>query len=578
MTFRIRVFALVAIVVLLAAGASTYLTFTLAENAVTASATAQQQLMRQIAEEVTRYGRDHGTWEGVAEVAAGIARRTGRRIRLDTQDGAVGVVDTAVLAGQPVTPMTKLTLPIDARPQLDLPQASGQEREITLQAIEEYRQEIRFAACLSRAGVAPQAVTTHYGLPLITHTTASPDLVAECRTGTASQPRSITRDKEEVGRCFDTPGEATAPGSPKASRSPDLDPAQHLRTCLREVFLTRIGIVGPEPLRLAVSSADGIDTTPIMLAFSVVAVPIVLGSLLLSRHVLRPIQRLTIATRRFGQGRLDQRVTVEGGDELAQLAVTFNGMADSLQHAEEQQRRMIADIAHELRTPLANVRAYLEALEDGLVSADETLFRSLHEETMLQQRIIDDLQTLALAEAGALAYDRSTVDLGELLDSCRAAHQPAAAAVAVDLAVTAGPALLVHADAGRLRQAVGNLVTNAVRHAPAGTTVTLAALRVGHDVQIQVTDRGRGIPPEDQRRVFQRFWRADRARTRATGGSGLGLTIARQITVDHGGTIGLVSEPGRGTTFAITLPAGDATPAAAGRGLSGVEKAPLPDV
>ncbi|MEU8080412.1 HAMP domain-containing sensor histidine kinase [Catellatospora citrea] len=555
MTFRIRVFALVAVVVLLAAGASTYLTFTLAENAVTASATAQQQLMRQIAEEVTRYGRDHGTWEGVAELAAGIAHRTGRRIRLDTQDGAVGVVDTAVLAGEPVTPMTKLTFPIDARPQLDLPQASGQEREITLQAIEEYRQEIRFAACLSRAGMQPQAVTTHYGLPLITHTIAPPDLVAECRTGTASQPRSITRDREEVGRCFDTPAEKTAPGSRSAApRTLEPDPAQHLRTCLREVFLTRIGIVGPEPLRLAVSSEDGIDTTPIMLAFSVVAVPIVLGSLLLSRHVLRPIQRLTVATRRFGEGSLDQRVAVQGGDELAQLAVTFNGMADSLQHAEEQQRRMIADIAHELRTPLANVRAYLEALEDGLVSADETLFRSLHEETMLQQRIIDDLQTLALAEAGALAYDRSTVDVGELLDSCRAAHQPAAAAVAVELAVAAGPALLVHADAGRLRQAVGNLVTNAVRHAPAGTTVTLAALRVGHDVQIQVTDRGCGISPEDQRRVFQRFWRADRARTRATGGSGLGLTIARQITVDHGGTIGLVSEPGHGTTFTISLP------------------------
>ncbi|GAB4051694.1 hypothetical protein GCM10028775_29430 [Catellatospora paridis] len=107
---------------------------------------------------------------------------------------------------------------------------------------------------------------------------------------------------------------------------------------------------------------------------------------------------------------------------------------------------------------------------------------------------------------------------------------------------------------------MGNLVTNAVRHAPAGTTVTLAALRVGHDVQIQVTDRGCGIPPEDQRRVFQRFWRADRARTRATGGSGLGLTIARQITVDHGGTIGLVSEPGRGTTFNISLPGIDKAP------------------
>ncbi|MFD0598100.1 sensor histidine kinase [Catellatospora coxensis] len=107
---------------------------------------------------------------------------------------------------------------------------------------------------------------------------------------------------------------------------------------------------------------------------------------------------------------------------------------------------------------------------------------------------------------------------------------------------------------GRLRQAVGNLVTNAVRHSPAGATVTLSGLRLGHAVQVRVTDRGSGIPVADQQRVFHRFWRADRARTRATGGSGLGLTIARQITADHGGTIGLVSEPGHGTTFTISLP------------------------
>ncbi|MFC7246581.1 sensor histidine kinase [Catellatospora aurea] len=567
MTFRTRVFALVALVVLVATGASTYLTFILAENAVTASAQAQQQVMRQIAEEITQYGRNHGTWEGVAEVVAGIAHRTGRRIRLDTQDGTVGIVDTAVLEGGPVTPMTKLTIPIDARAQLDLPAVPGKERETTLLAIEQYRKEIRFAACLSRAGMQPQAVTGQYGLPIFTNLTAPADMVDDCRAVAPSLAHSIDRDKEEVGRCFDTPGEGPAvPGSrPAATPATAPDRAQHLRTCLREVFLTRISIVGPEPLRLAVSSEDGIDTTPIILAFSVVAVPIVLGSLLLSRHVLRPIQRLTVATRRFGEGSLDQRVSVDGGDELAQLAATFNGMADSVQRAEEQQRRMIADIAHELRTPLANVRAYLEALEDGLVSADATLFGSLHEETMLQQRIIDDLQTLALAEAGALEYHRSAVDIGELLDSCRSAHQPAAAAVAVDLAVTAEPALLVHADAGRLRQAVGNLVTNAVRHSPAGATVTLSALRLGHTVQIRVTDRGCGIPAEDQARVFHRFWRADRARTRATGGSGLGLTIARQITADHGGTIALVSEPGQGTTFTVSLPA-TSSPARPGEG------------
>jgi two-component system sensor histidine kinase BaeS len=286
----------------------------------------------------------------------------------------------------------------------------------------------------------------------------------------------------------------------------------------------------------------------------VVAVLAVAGSLLVSRRVVRPIRVLTGASYRLGKGDLAERVPVVGRDELAGLAQSFNRMADSLQRGEERQRRLIADVAHELRTPLANLRGYLEALKDGVVSPDPELFASLHEEAVLQQRIVDDLQDLALAEAGSLVYHRSRVDLAELLETCRTAHQAVAETAGVRLAVSAEQPGCVEADPDRLRQVLGNLVGNALRATAAGGSITLAARREGVGAVITVADTGTGIAREHLPYVFDRFWRADAARDRATGGSGLGLAIARQLVNDHGGSIRVASEPGAGTTFTIRLP------------------------
>lgn len=172
---------------------------------------------------------------------------------------------------------------------------------------------------------------------------------------------------------------------------------------------------------------------------------------------------MTLTAKGLGEGDLGRRVPVSGRDEIAQLGGAFNRMADSIQAGEERQRRLTGDIAHELRTPLANLRGYLEALRDGIVEPTPELLASLHEEALLQQRIVDDLQDLALAEAGALTYHRCEVDLRELLDTSRTAHRAQADTAGVALELEAPCQVYVTADPDRLRQVVGNLIGNALR-------------------------------------------------------------------------------------------------------------------
>jgi two-component system sensor histidine kinase BaeS len=240
---------------------------------------------------------------------------------------------------------------------------------------------------------------------------------------------------------------------------------------------------------------------------------------------------------------------------MAELGRAFNRMADSLQRGEERQRRMVADVAHELRTPLANLRGYLEALQDGVLPPSPELFASLHEEALLQQRIVDDLQDLALAEAGALAYHRGHTDLAELAETCRVAHAALAEAAGVTLSVRSTRPACVHGDPDRLRQVFGNLVRNALAATAPGGTVTLRVERGRQRAGITVLDTGSGIAEDDLPHLFDRFWRADGTRGRMSGGSGLGLAIARQIVTDHGGSLTVRSRLGEGSAFTVSLPA-----------------------
>ncbi|MBK6014474.1 HAMP domain-containing histidine kinase [Streptomyces sp. MBT53] len=273
-------------------------------------------------------------------------------------------------------------------------------------------------------------------------------------------------------------------------------------------------------------------------------------------RMVRPLRALTDAAQRLADGNEGARVEVAGDDELGRLATAFNLMSNRREQLEKVRRAMVSDIAHELRTPLSNIRGLLEAVEDGVVPADGSVVSSLLEEALLLQHIIDDLRDLAAAEAGALRLHPEGVDATALLAQVARGHQGNAAAAGVELRVRPGEALWLHADPVRLRQAVGNLVSNAVRHTPAGGRVTLSAEPDGREVVIRVEDTGSGIGDDDLPRLFDRFWRAEKSRSRQGGGSGLGLPIVRKLAEAHGGSVQVSSRLGAGSVFSLRLPAG----------------------
>ena len=255
------------------------------------------------------------------------------------------------------------------------------------------------------------------------------------------------------------------------------------------------------------------------------------------------------------QGDRNARVDVRSRDEIGQLARAFNAMSETRRQAEDLRRRMVGDIAHELRTPLTNLRAQLEAIEDGLLPANADTLASLREETVLLARLVDDLQDLALAEAGQLRLDVSPVSVAEAARAAIAAMRPVADAAGVKLEAEIAPGLPpARADRERLAQILRNLLANAITHSPRAGAVRVAARRVDSHIEIAVSDDGPGIAPEHRERIFDRFYRVDPARSRATGGAGLGLAIVRQLARAQGGDARVESEPGRGARFVVTLP------------------------
>ncbi|GAA4715160.1 sensor histidine kinase [Phytohabitans rumicis] len=551
MSFRLRVLALVMLVAVTAIGATAWLTLRQASQQITESDRADQRVVQLVHDQLLSYGQRHGTWEGVPSTVIDLGQQTGERIHLASETGVV-VSDTDQLDGRTARPLGSDVTLVDPRPTITLP-TNGDPSGSVLKSITVYRLGVRFAACLTRSGYDVTMTSGALGVPGFA-AAAGTDKTAEadCQERAREPGRDLAVDQQRIEACH---------------AGVEFEP---LSTCLARVFTDQISDVAAVPLRVTIGvvgeQQSPLQAGPMLAAAAGVAVLAIAGTALLSRRVLRPIARLTEAAGRLGKGDLSSRVAVVGSDEVAELGRSFNRMADSLQRGEERQRRLVADVAHELRTPLANLRGYLEALKDGVIAPDVDLFASLHEEAVLQQRIVNDLQDLALAEAGTLNYHRTVIDLAELMETSRAAHHAVAESAGVRLVVAAVSPVLVHADPDRLRQVLGNLVTNALRATPAGGSVTLAAAPVGPSVVVRVADTGTGIAARSLPYVFDRFWRADSARGRRTGGSGLGLAIARQIVTDHGGTITVASELGVGTTFTITLPplaAPPFTPAAA---------------
>jgi signal transduction histidine kinase len=288
------------------------------------------------------------------------------------------------------------------------------------------------------------------------------------------------------------------------------------------------------------------------------AVAIVIALILtfvLSRRLSSPIGVLANAARRLGRGDLSQRVQFKGKGEVGELAQAFNSMAADLEHAEQLRRNLVADVAHELRTPLSNIQGYLEAIRDRVMKANAATIRSLNEETALLSRLVDELQELSLAEAGELKLVYQAEDIANVVKQVVTSWQPQVAAKEISLSLDLPDNLpLVNIDRQRVNQVLYNLLENAVAHTHKGGTINVAATNQGDWVEVCVSDTGEGIPAEDLPNIFERFYRVDRSRARATGGSGLGLTIAKRMVEAHGGQITVQSEPGKGSSFSFTLP------------------------
>jgi signal transduction histidine kinase len=275
---------------------------------------------------------------------------------------------------------------------------------------------------------------------------------------------------------------------------------------------------------------------------------------LLARTISRPVRELTAATQLVAQGELGHQVPVRGQDELGGLATSFNQMSSDLAQASASRRQMTADIAHELRTPLSVILGYAEGLREGKLQADEETFSVIHQETQHLNHLVDDLRTLALADAGELTLTCRPVAPRDLLARTATAYAPQAQRQDVALQMNVEEGLpSVEVDPDRFAQVLGNLVSNALRYTPAGGEITLMAGLGSQSVVLRVKDNGAGIDPGVLPYIFERFYKGDKSR-HEDGESGLGLAIVKSIVEAHGGEILVESEPGQGAVFTIKIP------------------------
>jgi len=293
----------------------------------------------------------------------------------------------------------------------------------------------------------------------------------------------------------------------------------------------------------------------LLLGGSVAIAIALLLTFVLSRRMTSPIGALAKAAKRLGRGDLSQRVQLGSKGEVAALAQAFNTMAADLEHDEQLRRNLVADVAHELRTPLSNIQGYLEAIRDRVMKPNAATIRSLNEEVALLSRLVNELQDLSLAEAGELKLVYQAEDITKLVKQAVTPLQPQLTAKELSLSLDLPDNLPpVNIDWQQVNQVLHNLLENAVAYTHKGGTINVVAAKQGDWVEVSVSDTGEGIPAEDLPNIFERFYRVDKSRARVTGGSGLGLTIAKRLVEAHGGTIKVQSKLGKGSRFSFTIP------------------------
>lgn len=294
----------------------------------------------------------------------------------------------------------------------------------------------------------------------------------------------------------------------------------------------------------------------ILVAALIAIIIAAVGALLLARRISRPLWGLTASAKRFAAGELDERVDASGPKEVGELADAFNDMADSLGEAEALRRRLVADVAHELRNPVAALRAQLEGVAEGVIAMDEPRAVSLVADVNHLSKLVEDLQMLSVAEAGRLPYLMAPLDLHDVVVQ-EVERLVSALSGGVRLVVDDSQTpWAVVGDELRISSVLRNLLSNAARHTRTGT-ITVSARRDAETISLEVADTGEGIPAKDLPFIFERFYRADSARATDTGGAGIGLAISKRIVEDHGGTVFARSELGTGTTVGFTLPCSD---------------------
>jgi two-component system sensor histidine kinase BaeS len=549
------------------------------------------------------YAATHPTWDGVGQTVQSLAARTGRRVALTTEshdplaDSAPGTLLPAQ-ASATVDPLrVDANGPIDSRAvaPFGLPAA---ERDRLRKAAETQ------VSCLLKHGDDAQVVYGLSGRPTVrtdgsavpptvqpvpvpvpapgpvqaTPTKAAatvPGLclpeVSEARAFTPAERKALKQLNSLVNKCLAATkleivlnldgswAYRSDPGDRKVvSECIVVNRRAQLKNYVARPALLFIGNPGEKPgqgvelTTAGVSRIGGVALLVLVLAVAVSAV--------IATRLVRPVHALTHAAQRMRDGDGSARVKVRDEGEVGRLAVAFNDMSEHLERLESQRKEMVSDVSHELRTPLSNVRGWLEAARDGYAELDPELISRLVDEMLLLQHVVDDLQSLALADAGKLRLHPEQIYVAEVLEQVSVAHRGQTAQISLTTEVKGDPELF--ADPVRLRQAIGNLVSNAFRYTPAGGQVTLRAFEDHDKVVIEVADTGVGIEADALSHVFDRFWRAEKSRSRQTGGSGLGLAIVRSLVEAHDGTVAVASTKGVGTTFTLRLPRSKEEPCA----------------
>ncbi|MET8720755.1 sensor histidine kinase [Streptomyces misionensis] len=594
----VRLLSVSALIAVCSVAATAWLAVTTTTSALKEEQGQDLAVDNSILAELSGYAATHPDWSGVHRTVRDLADRTGRRIALTTPDRAL-LADSAP-RGTPLPP--RPAAGVDPLRTDTYSETGAQLSGIDPRAVGPYllpakeRAELAALAdrdqrCYARYGIRVTVTRTPSGRPVLADTDGGDPAghgLTGCDDGRLSAPtptesRALDALSGLARPCLRQAGLAIGdrplfpryePGAKDhfgggpllaklaAAQGGTVRAAQGCvltarRTQLEpyvapaaELFL---GIGDRNPSRFDMSPAN--KAKVVSAAGLVLAVTVAVTAAVAVRLV-RPLRALTEAAQAPPERHV--RVPVTTRDETGILAEAFNALTERRERLEAQRKAMVSDIAHELRSPLTNIRGWLEVMRDGVVEPDPGLLDSLHEEAVVLQRIIDDLQDLAAADAGTLRLRREPLPVPELLAQVAAAHRVAADAARVTLVTEADPAVWLDADPVRMRQVLGNLVSNALRHTPADGTITLTARRDGADAVLTVADTGSGIAPEDLPQVFERFWRAEKSRSRRTGGSGLGLSIVRQLVAAHGGTARAASEPGTGSVFTLRLPAGEA--------------------